>query len=535
MHRQFARSQYRKSIAEAEAAKQREDDADQPQSLCRTVRRLLPDTEGDQFNIVVGVVISMNAVILGFETDQGEARYILFEHFFGVFFTFEMTLRICQLGLIGYLTKGTNSFDCFLVCTGDFDLWIAPLLSNGQDKSGNSIAKLLKLLRMCRVLRIVRLFKMFRELQIILEAFFKALHTVMWVGLLTIILNYICAVFLTQTIGHDAETWGDQAYKIEEWFGSIGHSMRTLFIIITLAEWDEIALVVSEHVNGFFVFTLAIAFITLTAFTMVSLITGIISEELVGAQRDDEDHKLKQIEKGKIDFAANVKTLLDSSDEDGSGSLSHQEIMDAVSDPELKFMERLKALNIAMEMEDFMSLMGRLKEAVRSEDIPIDRIADALMHLSGDASSSSIWDVKMLLLTLQTDGTHNHVGDITGRVSKHKEDISSSSSAMRDKVDIAIDRLRKLEGRFQSEHSRIDSNVMQLMEQVERMEKLQSGKSSGDDVIDRLAKLEKAMTSLCSCMVNGGTASTGGMEPIGSKAPLRPGGARLAEDLPSLL
>merc|ERR1712226_1478402 len=107
-------------------------------------------------------------------------------------------------------------------------------------------------------MRIVRLFKMFHELQIIMEAFIKALHTVMWVGLLTVILNYICAVFLTQTIGHNAEIWGEHEDDILEWFGGIGNSMRTLFIIITLAEWDTIALVVSKEVNGCIVFTGAI-------------------------------------------------------------------------------------------------------------------------------------------------------------------------------------------------------------------------------------------------------------------------------------
>merc|ERR1719247_1826306 len=127
------------------------------------------------------------------------------------------------------------------------------------------------------------------------------------------------------------------------WFGNIGHSMRTLFIIITLAEWDQIALVVSKRVNGFLVFTAAIAYITLTAFTMVSLITGIISEELVGAQRDDEVHKLEQIERGKIELVANVKQLLSSFDDDQSGTLSTSEIHAALESPDLRFMEKLQA------------------------------------------------------------------------------------------------------------------------------------------------------------------------------------------------
>merc|ERR1739838_1251649 len=99
---------------------------------------------------------------------------------------------------------------------------------------------------MFRVMRIVRLFKVFHQLQIILEAFFKALSTVMWVGLLTLILNYVCAVFLTQTIGHNADQWsGEDEFRVRDWFGTIGHSLRTLFIMLTLAQWDEIALVLS--------------------------------------------------------------------------------------------------------------------------------------------------------------------------------------------------------------------------------------------------------------------------------------------------
>merc|ERR1719478_532524 len=115
---------------------------------------------------------------------------MIFEHFFGVFFTCEMCMRMTQLGPVGYILKGSNSFDCLLVCTGDFDLWISPFLAGGH-KARGSTARMMKLLRMFRVCRIIRLFKMFRELQIILEAFVKALNTVMWVGLLTIILNYI--------------------------------------------------------------------------------------------------------------------------------------------------------------------------------------------------------------------------------------------------------------------------------------------------------------------------------------------------------
>merc|ERR1719331_2228675 len=412
-----------------------------------------------------------NAVILGLETDLGQEKFIVFEHIFGIFFTGEMLLRISQLGCLAYLSKGSNCFDCLLVCTGDFDLWVSPFLTPAGGKSkGSSSAKFMKLLRMFRVMRIVRLFKMFHELQIIMEAFIKALHTVMWVG-------------------------------------TIGNSMRTLFIIITLAEWDQIALIVSKHVNGFLVFVLAIAYITLTAFTMVSLITGIISEELVGAQREDEVHKLQQIEKGKAELAESVKNLLQGFDADGSGELSEDEVKRALDNTDLKLMERLQALDISMEMDEFLSLIGRLKEACGSEDIPIDDIAQALKHLSGTASPSSIWDLKMLLLQIQKDNakassTVEQVGD---KLSTLSEGLQKGSSVTLSKVDEVVGRLSGFEEKFQSENTRIDGKLTTLMDGLGRLEgKLQSQKSRTDErVVDRLVKLEEIMHVLCNHLVNG--------------------------------
>lgn len=340
-----------------------------------------------------------------------------------------------------------------------------------------------------------------------MEAFIKALHTVMWVGLLTIILNYICAVFLTQTIGHNAAMWDEHEADIVMWFGTIGNSMRTLFIIITLAEWDQIALVVSKHVNGFVVFVLAIAYITLTAFTMVSLITGIISEELVGAQRDDEVHKLESIEKGKTELAASVKSLLENFDDDNSGALSEDEVKRALQNSELKLMERLQALDITMEMDDFMSLIARLKESCGTGEVPIDDMAQALKHLSGTASSSSVWDLKMLILQLQNDNqsSSSTVNQIGEQLSKLTEDFQSSTSEMRDKVGQIITNIEKIEARLQSENSEVCNKLDKLMSRLDMLEgTVQTEKARCDaNLLDRLLKLEEIMHVLCSHLVNG--------------------------------
>jgi hypothetical protein len=510
MHRQFARAYYYQSLPQNDPDVDSQDEDEEHQSFCAALRKKLPDTEGDRFNIGVGVIITINAIVLGLETDWGQEKFLIFEHIFGVFFTSEMLMRISQLGIGGYIRKGSNSFDCLLVCTGDFDLWISPFLSHGKTTKGSGTAKAMKLLRMFRVMRIIRLFKMFRELQIILEAFVKALNTVMWVGLLTLIINYVFAVFITQTIGKNASLWEDDTLLIEQWFGTIGNSMRTLFIIITLAQWDQIALVVSHKVNGLAVFCVAIGYITLTAFTMVSLITGIISEELVGAQKDDDEHKLEQVEKGKLELAEHVKTLLQSFDEDGNGSLSELEVRQALDNKDLKLMEHLQALTINMEMEDFLSMISRLKTAHATDEIPIDDIAASLEHLSGTASASSIWDLKMMALRLRADcdRVNGNVDQIPKQLDTIRDDVSTTVS----RTDAFIRKLDETDELMQSQESLINNRLETLKGRLDTLVgSYTSEKADGDKVQERLGKIDQLMQSM-TCHLKGESTSKGQLE-----------------------
>lgn len=236
----------------------------------------------------------------------------------------------------------------------------------------------------------------------------------------------------------------------------------------------------------------------------------------MGAQRDDEDHKLRMIEKGKIKLEEHVKSLLVAADTDNNGSLSDEEIKAALADSELKLMERLATYGINMEMEDLIGLLTRLKEAVGTEDIPLENATEALRHLSGDASAKSIWDVKMLLLQCQseqTSGVHSKAEALKLKVGSHKECTSGGNSEVQAKVDMAMAQLKKVEERFQFEYGRLDSNISKLTGQIERLDRFQSDSArAGDNVLDRLFKIEKAMQVLCQRIVNGGAACEGSGE-----------------------
>jgi hypothetical protein len=243
---------------------------------------------------------------------------------------------------------------------------------------------------------------MFRALGIILQAFVKALNSVLWVVLLTIILNYICAVFLTETIGHMASEFEDTEVQksVELWFGSVGYSMRTLFIIMTLAEWDDIAMTLSDHINPIAVFTFAMTYILLTAFTMVSLITGSMTESLITAQREDEMSRMREIEESRRELSLRIREMLRSVDEDGSGTLSRAEVNQVLMDPENKLLTRLGTLDIDMDPEEFLAFVDKLP--AKDGEVKIDDIAEAMEHMQGSAKASSVWDLRQSLIQVRT-------------------------------------------------------------------------------------------------------------------------------------
>merc|ERR1719460_2736737 len=121
-------------------------------------------------------------------------------------------------------------------------------------------------------------------------------------------------------VGQKAFLWGPDEAQVVTWFGSVGQSMRTLCFIMTLSEWDTVVLTLSRRLNGVLVLVAASGYIIVTAYTMLSLITGVICEALVTARRQDEEHKMQQMQESQKQFAEGIKDLLMTFDRDGSGS-----------------------------------------------------------------------------------------------------------------------------------------------------------------------------------------------------------------------
>merc|ERR1739848_83586 len=133
------------------------------------------------------------------------------------------------------------------------------------------------------------------------------------------------------------------------WFGSIGRSMYTLFMIMTLAEWDHICKVIMDQYPGAVIFF--VLYILIASYTMVSLITGVISESLITAQNEDEVHKMKAIENGRIELKYQLQKVFEAMDYDNPGCISHEEIQEVIlSNPQVS--AKLQSLDIDVSLEE---------------------------------------------------------------------------------------------------------------------------------------------------------------------------------------
>ncbi len=201
-------------------------------------------------HFVVGVIL-LNAIILGLETSPaimdrlGPALRILDKLCLTVFIV-EIGARLLSYRL-HFFQSGWNIFDFAVV-------GVALVPGAGP----------WAVLRSLRVLRVLRLLTVIPSLRKVVAAFLHAIPGLGGVMLLMGIFLYTSAVLATNLFGKD----------YPEWFGSLGGSLFSLFQILTLEGWADMARdIMTTHAWAPFFF---VPFIIIATFTVLNLFIGII-------------------------------------------------------------------------------------------------------------------------------------------------------------------------------------------------------------------------------------------------------------------
>ena len=213
-------------------------------------------------NTIIAVIL-INAVTLGLETAPRVVAAIgpwlvALDHLILGIFVVELTLKLVAYGL-QFFRSAWNVFDFLIV-------GISLMPHSGP----------FTVLRALRVLRLFRLLSVVPRMRIVIESLVHAMPGLGSIALLLLLFFYVFAVMATRLFGAD----------FPHYFGTLGTSLFSLFQIMTLENWPDIAREVMTQYPHAWIFFLA--FILLATFTVLNLFIALIVNAMQSAHAATE-------------------------------------------------------------------------------------------------------------------------------------------------------------------------------------------------------------------------------------------------------
>lgn len=235
-------------------------------------RRLLSWTDSPRVERFIIALILINAATLGMETSSdimAEYGHLItaVDRTILTIFVVEIVLRIVAHG--GRFFRDPWSLFDFVVV----GIALVPA------SSGFSV------LRALRVLRVLRLITMVPQMRRVVSALLSAIPGLSSIIMVLMIIFYVFSVIATNLFA------GQHA----EWFGSIGHSMYTLFQIMTLESWSMgiVRPLMETHPYAWMFF---IPFILIATFTMLNLFIAIIVNAMQTQSAQESEKTIEVVE-----------------------------------------------------------------------------------------------------------------------------------------------------------------------------------------------------------------------------------------------
>jgi voltage-gated sodium channel len=217
-------------------------------------------------------IIVFNSVVMGIETISGLPDKVvlvlgLFNNVCLWIFIIEMLLKFLAYGM-DYFKDPWNWFDMVIIGTS--------LISALPFMAALRAFRVLRVLRSLKALRSMRLVSSIHHLQIILVAIVRSVPSILWTGLLMILIYYIFALIGVNLFG--------QAFP--DWFGTVGKAMYTLFQVMTLESWSMgISRPVMEVYSAAWLYF--VPFVLISSFIVMNVVVGIVVNSISEVTAED--------------------------------------------------------------------------------------------------------------------------------------------------------------------------------------------------------------------------------------------------------
>ncbi len=217
-------------------------------------------------------IIVFNSVVMGIETISGLPDKVvlvlgLFNNVCLWIFIIEMLLKFLAYGM-DYFKDPWNWFDMVIIGTS--------LISALPFMAALRAFRVLRVLRSLKALRSMRLVSSIRHLQIILVAIVRSVPSILWTGLLMILIYYIFALIGVNLFGE----------AFPDWFGTVGKAMYTLFQVMTLESWSMgISRPVMEVYSAAWLYF--VPFVLISSFIVMNVVVGIVVNSISEVTAED--------------------------------------------------------------------------------------------------------------------------------------------------------------------------------------------------------------------------------------------------------
>ena len=230
-------------------------------------------------NTILAIII-FNAITLGMSTSDTVQEAIgpllrIIDKTVLAIFVLELLLKLYAYGW-KFFRNSWNIFDLFVVGVG-----LLPSTAN------------LSALRGLRVIRALRLLSVIPQMRAVVQALLDALPGMGAVIVMISIVFYVFGVMATIMYGD----------TFDEWFGTLGRSLYSLFQIMTLESWSMgiVRPVMEEYPTAWAFF---VPFIVITAFSVLNLFIGLLVNTMQSAVEEEteaEFEKLRELVRQETD------------------------------------------------------------------------------------------------------------------------------------------------------------------------------------------------------------------------------------------
>jgi len=355
---------------------------------------MLKFTESGVYNVGMVLVIILNVVHLWIETDlrAENAEQPLFmliaSRTFLSLYTMDLLLRI-YVYRRQFPKSGMNVFDSLVVV---LDIFFALPGTTGNLPS----MSILRGLRMLRIVRVIRNLVAFRELYLMMQGLVSAVRAIIFGTTLIVAILILFSVLAVELINEENHklyqegVYGD-CVRCGNAFDTMSRAMMTFISTIIAGDsWGVICLPLMER-EPWTALILLPALLCLEL-GLLNVVAAVIVDRQAQARQDDEKFLHQMREEDLKKSYGRLKALFSSMDDDGSGSLTLEEMIDSYKS-HAEFKELMELMDIG---PDDLHLVFAILDKDGSGDVTYDEFVEQLNTMRTTNSHTLLVFVKHL-------------------------------------------------------------------------------------------------------------------------------------------